>query len=261
MEMQMTLDLIQSFLNYLAENGYSETTRRTYRQRLMLLYDYLPGSKLIQENTLEEWKGALLKTELSPRTINLSLSAAGCFLRYCGLPSFQARHIPTPEKAAMPEITRQEYLRLLSAARLRGNHRSYLLVKVFGSTGIMLRDLHLLTVEGVSAGVFRTPEGIVHIPECLRLELADYAQQRHIWSGPLFVTGNGIPLDRSNVAGHIQRLGEYAQVPPEKATPSCLRKLYLTTMDGILDALFPLAERSHEHLLEQEQRVYGWAGN
>lgn len=258
MEIQMTQELIQAYLDTLAETGHSAATVDTYRQRLTQLFAYLPGAKWIRDRTIEDWKEVLLEKGCAARTVNLSLSAANGFLRFCEKPMLQAKQIPKPEKTIPPELTRQEYLRLLSAARLLGNQRSYLLVKVFGTTGLMLRDLSLLTAEAVRAGTFRTSDRIIHLPECLRTELADYARQRYIRSGALFVTKRGIPLDGSNVAAHIQRLGEYAQVPPEKAVPTCLRRMYLATMDGILDTLFPLAERSHEHLLEKEQQVYGW---
>lgn len=258
MEIQMTQELIQAYLDTLAETGHSAATIDTYRQRLAQLYAYLPDEKWIRENTIEDWKNMLLEKGCAARTVNLSLSAANSFLRFCEKPTLQAKRLPKPEKTIPPELTRQEYLRLLSAARLLGNQRSYLLVKVFGTTGLMLRDLSLLTAEAVRAGTFQTSDRIIHLPECLRIELTDYARQQHICSGPLFVSRCGSPMDGSNVAACIQRLGEYAQVPPEKAVPTCLRRMYLATMDGILDTLFPLAEQSHEYLLEKEQLVYGW---
>ena len=161
-----------------------------------------------------------------------------------------------------PELTRNEYLRLLSAARHLNKERTYLLVKVFTTVNITVLELPRLTVEAVRGDqVEFTANGVRYlaaIPSCLRDELLDYARRSCITSGPIFVTRTGKPLGRTAVTAYIQSLAQTARVAPEKCNPRCLHKLYQSTMDGIEAAVRVLAEQSHERLLEQEQLLVGW---
>ena len=161
-----------------------------------------------------------------------------------------------------PELTRSEYLRLLSAARHLNKERTYLLVKVFTTVNITVLELPRLTVEAVRGDQAEfTANGVRYlaaIPSCLRDELLDYARRFCIASGPIFVTRTGKPLGRTAVTASIQSLAQTARVAPEKCNPRCLHKLYQSTMDGIEAAVRVLAEQSHEQLLEREQMLVGW---
>ena len=50
------------------------------------------------------------------------------------------------------ELTGNEYLRLLSAAHLLDREQTYLLVKVFGDSGLPVQELFCLTGEVAKAG-------------------------------------------------------------------------------------------------------------
>ena len=150
---------------------------------------------------------------------------------------------------------------MLEEAICEGNERAYLLTKVFACTGITVRELQYLTVETVRAGIADVPScggTRVKIPECLRLELEDYASSQGVQTGPVFVTRNGQNMSRTSVTDHIQRLATAAHIDPGKGNPRCLRKLYLITREQIRLSLMPLAEQAHEQMIDTEQFAIGW---
>lgn len=80
-------------------------------------YDYLPPDKQIVLNTLETWRQALLAEGYAPATVNTNISAANGLLDYLGRRDLQLTGQLETETAPQSELTRTEYLRLLSAAR------------------------------------------------------------------------------------------------------------------------------------------------
>lgn len=251
-------DLIEEYLESLQKSGCTAETITTYRTKLNQLYQYLPEDKCIRAGTLEAWRDALLESGYANSTINICTSAANGLMIYCGHREFQIERPLKPDRGIQPELTRNEYLRLLSTARTLGREREYLLTKMFASTGLTVHDLPCLTVEAVNAGAIRLSGAIIHIPECLRAELLDYLRREGIFSGSIFVTKSGQPLGRTSVTALIQRLCRDARVPEEKANPRCLRKLYQATQDSIQVNLSLLMEQAHDRLLETEQLVIGW---
>ena len=257
----LTPELTEAFLDSLRGKGCAEETISTYRRELAALSGFLPEDKRLRRGTLAAWRNALLEQGLAPRTANQYLAAANSLLEYCGRRELQTKPVK-PAKDIQPELTRTEYLRLLQTARVLGRERVYLLVKLFGSTGLPVQGLSRITVEAVRAGqVTVSPSGvaqIVRIPACLRGELLDYARRSGLSSGPMFRTREGRPLDRTNATEMIRALCRAAQVAEEKGTPRCLKKLYRTTMAGIQANIALLVEQTHERLLETEQLSIGW---
>lgn len=251
-------ELIAEYLDALLEKGCTPETLKTYQIKLGQLYQYLPEDKLIRADTLTQWQAALLEAGYAPRTVNICTAAANGFVGYCGHREFQVEKPLKCDYGIQPELTRNEYLRLLATARILDKQQAYLLVKLFATTGLSLNDLPRLTVEAVVCGRITLPDSILHIPECLRLELLDYIQREGIVSGPVFVTRSGLKLRRTNVTKLIQSLCRDARVPEEKATPRCLKKLYQATQASIQGNLSLLIEQAHDRLLETEQLAIGW---
>ena len=69
---------------------------------------------------------------------------------------------------------------------------------------------------------------------------------------------DGEPMSRTNVSTGIRQRCAVAKVPEEKGNPRCLRKLHLTTREGIERNIALLVEQTQERLLEQEQMTIGW---
>jgi len=251
-------ELIEEYLEYLMETGCAPDTQEAYQSKLHQLYQYLPENKCIQAGTLSQWRESLLEAGYAPRTVNVCTAAANGLMAFCGHREFQVEKQLKLQQDIQPELTRTEYLRLLSTARLLGKEREYLLIKLFGATGLTLRDLPRLTVEAVQDGKVGLPASVIRIPNCLQEELLDYIQRERIVSGPVFVTKAGNPIRRNNITRMIQGICKDARVPEEKANPRCLKKLYQATQDNIQANISLLVEQAHDHLLETEQLTIGW---
>lgn len=262
-EVPLTSETIDGYLDYLHSLGRVKGTIESYRRKLWRLYRSLPeGGKSVRQETLPRWREQLSEEGFSAAAINQFVVAANGYLEYMGAREFQVTDKLTSTEDPQPELTRSEYLRLLSAACTLGREQVYLLVKVFGNSDLPVQELARLTVEAAQAGGLsisysRTQE-VIRFPKSICRELLDYAGRRGIRSGPLFLTRNGKAMDRTNVTQSIRRLSAVAQVPEEKANPRCLRKLYQTTRESIERSIALLVERAQDKLLEEEQMTVGW---
>ena len=256
----VTPELIEGFLETLAERGKTPNTLKTYTYDLKRLYQRLPDDKRIAAGTLREIKASMLENGFALRSVNRFSSCVNSLLQWCDRPELKdsTYTLPKREDDIQPELTRQEYLRLLSAAKHMGKEKTYLLTKVFALTGLNIEDLPLLTAENIRMGQVETKWTTVKIPPSLRPELLSFARKEGITSGPVFITRNDRNLSRSAVNRMLKALSRTARVQPEKVNPQCLQRLYQATMTGIRDTYEPMVERSYELMLEKEQRLAGW---
>ncbi len=256
---KLTPELIDSFLMNLHNRGRTPETQNLYRQKLEQLYEVLPEDKLIFPGTLQEIRESLQQQGMSNGTINLFFSAANNLLDHCGHRELQLHRALDQQSPIPPELTRTEYLRLLSTARMLEKERPYLLTKLFVNTGLYIRELPFVTVETVKEGRMMIPErGPVHISHCLCEELLEYCQRIGVTTGEIFITSGGKSLSRSAVNREIKTLANDAQVQSEKCNPLSLRRLYLKTQETIQSSLLLLMEQSHDRMMETEQMRIGW---
>ena len=247
---------LETYLDNLSQQGRGRDTLATYRRNVHALYDELPEDKTVRPGTLDRWREALLEGGYSPRTVNVRISVANSLMAFLGRRDLQSMGTLDGSQS-QPELTRTEYLRLLSTARALGKERLYLLVKLFGSTDLALTDLPRLTVAAVKEG-----RGLpVPLPGFLRRELLDYARAQGIASGPLFQSRNGKPLRRTAVTDGMKQLCRDARVAEEKANPRCLKRLWQATQDSVRAQLDILVEQACARLLETEQLSIGWDDN
>ena len=254
---------IEVFLDALCARGCVGGTVEVYRRGLAHLYKTLPEDKAIRQGTLSNWKNQLIQEGYAARTVNTFLSAADVYLEESGARAYQISERLKPEEdAAQPELTRNEYLRLLGTARALGRERVYLLVKLFATTGLPLQELTKVTVEAVREGVAIAEsngvEQTIYFPDFLQGELLAYIRRKGILSGPVFLTRSGEPMSRTNVSTGIRQLCTAAQVPEEKGNPRCLRKLYLSARAEIEATVVQLIEQAVQTQLEAEQAIIGW---
>ncbi len=259
----LTPETIDSYLEYLRGIGRSQGTIDNYSRKLRRLYRNLPeGGKVVGRETLPQWREELAGDGFSAAAINQVMIAANGYLEYQDAREFQVIDKLNESSAPQPELTRSEYLRLLSAARILGRKQVYLMVKVFGNSDLPVQELKNLTVEAARAGMvsvsYNYSKEIIRFPGSLCRELLEYAQSQGIRSGPIFLTRSGKTIDRTNVTLAIRRLCATAQVSEEKGNPRCLRKLYQVTREDIERNIALLVEQAQERLLEDEQLTVGW---
>jgi len=236
----------------------SEATVDLYQRNLFRLCRFLPDDKRVHLQTLKSIRKQMLTNGYAASTVNSFTASVNGFFEFYGCREYQVFGTLKCEKEEQPEITRAEYLSLLSVARLHGRERTYLLVKVIASTGVMLSQLPKITIETVQSGQICLQGNTIRIPSALRRELLGYADRHMLQTGAIFVTRTGHEVDRSNINREIRNLASEAGVEPEKCTALSLRKLYQTTQENIRSRIEMLVQQDTERLIEQEQYRYGW---
>ena len=253
----LTDELELRFLENLREHGRAKDTISVYRRNLSKLRKSLPEDSNLTPTFLSNWQSELLDQGYSPGTVNSCTATVNRLLEFAGRRDLQAGQLPLNEGTLLPELTRNEYLRLLQTAKLLGKRQTYLLVLMFGTMDLPLHALARVTVEAVREGWVFAPQRL-RVPPCLRAELLAYAGERGIGSGPVFCTRYGKLMDRGNINVRLQSLSRDARVSPEKCNPRCLRKLCVATQEGIRASLELLIEQAYDRLLETEALTVGW---
>ena len=114
------------------------------------------------------------------------------------------------------------------------------------ATGIRVSELRFITVESLQdrqakvalKGKIRT----IILPKNLCRQLKKYIRERNIKSGPIFITRNGNPLDRSNICHEMKALSKMSGVSKGKIFPHNLRHLFACVYYQIEKDLFRLAD-------------------
>ena len=178
---RITPEGIERFLSVCRAEGRVEGTLKWYRRGLERLYKDLAEDKTVRHGTLERWRESLLKAGYAASTINSFLSVSNAYLDFVGHREYQLASQLKQEAEVQPELTRTEYLRLLQTARALNRERVYLLVKLFGTTGLTVQELEKVTVEAVREGKltiqFNRNKQMLRIPEGLQKESLDYAKR------------------------------------------------------------------------------------
>ena len=144
----LTSEKIEEYLNNLATKGRVPGTIDGYRRGMWRLYHELPeGDKVIRSNTLRQWREHLMEEGYSATAVNVFIVAANGYLDFVHARDLQITDKLKVPKELQPELTRREYLQLLSTARALERERVYLLIKVFGNTNLTVHKISLLTVE------------------------------------------------------------------------------------------------------------------
>lgn len=124
--------------------------------------------------------------------------------------------------------------------------RLWLLMQTICSTGIRVSELCHVTVETVRRGRAeincKGKRRVVFLPQELCLMLRKYTKEQKIKSGPIFITKNGNPLNRSNIWTDMKRLCREAGVSEKKVFPHNLRHLFARTYYAMQKDIVRLAD-------------------
>ena len=258
----LTRSDIDLYLQDVASRGCKQGTLENYRRSLLNFFDWLPEGKQVSREKVYEYQEYLIGKYTS-RTVNMKMTAINGILGFLDLREYQSTvKASVDDTAIQPELSRNEYLRMLSAAKAIGDERLYLIIKLFGTTGIAVQEFDKVTVEAVRSGTIVTFPNrnrlALRIPACVQSELLEYAKEKGIKSGPIFLTKEGRPLGRTTLSNMVPHIARYAKVEENKCTPRCLQKLYAETWDTIKSNVNVMLQMTYDELLEQEQVIYGW---
>lgn len=253
---------IDLYLQDVASRGCKQGTLENYRRSLLNFFDWLPEGKQVSREKVYEYQEYLIGKYIS-RTVNMKMTAINGILGFLDLREYQSTvKASVDDTAIQPELSRNEYLRMLSAAKAIGDERLYLIIKLFGTTGIAVQEFDKVTVEAVRSGTIVTflnrNRLALRIPACVQSELLEYAKEKGVKSGSIFLTREGRPLGRTTLSNMVPHIARYAKVEENKCTPRCLQKLYAETWDTIKSNVNVMLQMTYDKLLEQEQVIYGW---
>ena len=258
----LTRSDIDLYLQDVASRGCKQGTLENYRRSLLNFFDWLPEGKQVSREKVYEYQEYLIGKYTS-RTVNMKMTAINGILGFLDLREYQSTvKASVDDTAIQPELSRNEYLRMLSAAKAIGDERLYLIIKLFGTTGIAVQEFDKVTVEAVRSGTIVTFPNrnrlALRIPACVQSELLEYAKEKGVKSGSIFLTREGRPLGRTTLSNMVPHIARYAKVEENKCTPRCLQKLYAETWDTIKSNVNVMLQMTYDKLLEQEQVIYGW---
>ena len=258
--MTITTDQLTQFRALLKNEEKSAATMNKYLRDIQRFALWL-GDTPLERDAMLDYKADLMR-HYAAGSVNSILAALNRFLRMIAREDCRVHRLRIQYQAYSPEereITAQEYADLVRTARETGRARLALVLQTICSTGIRISELQYITVE-----TLRHRRATVHnkgkireilLPRQLCAELKGWAKAAHIRSGPIFVTRNGLPLDRSNVWSQMKGLCTAAQVDPSKVFPHNLRHLFARTFYRMEKDLSRLADLLG-HSSIQTTRIY-----
>ncbi len=243
----VTEDMVEKFRLYLYEKENSANTIEKY------VRDVLKFIKYVGNRSIEKADVLIYKKELcgsyAPKSVNSMLSSVNAFFTMLGWYEMKVKTLKIQRRIFADkerELTKTEYERLLAAARKRHNERLYYLIQTIGSTGIRISELRYISVEAVRSGCAdidcKGKIRQVFLPKRLCKLLKAYIKNRNIKKGPVFVSKNGKPLDRSNIWKMLKSLCDEAQVSPQKVFPHNFRHLFARTYYSLQKDIVRLAD-------------------
>lgn len=244
----LTENRIADFSAYLRSEEKSENTVEKYLRDVQAFAEYLGGAEITKGKVIA-YKSRLLAENYAVRSINSMLASLNSLFSFLGWSDCKVKSIKLQRQIYCPEekeLTKAEYMRLVNAAKQKGNERLNLILQTICGTGIRVSELQYITVEAAKRGEavvsLKGKTRTVFIVKELQKKLLRYAAEQNIQSGAIFITRTGKPMSRTNIWREMKGLCEQAEVNPQKVFPHNLRHLFARVFYGIEKDLAKLAD-------------------
>ena len=242
----LTYCQIQKFSDYLVREEKSKATCEKYIRDVHAFWMFA-GNKQVTKELVVAWKKELRERGYAVRSINSMLASVNSFLGFLGWIDCKVKNIRLQQQtycAEEKELTKTEYLRLLEVSK--ANEQLNLVIQTICGTGIRVSELRYFTVEAVRRGEItvncKGKTRTILVPGKLKKLLLNYAKQKRIANGVMFIGKSGKPLDRSSIWRQMKQLCKAAGVKESKVFPHNLRKLFARTFYGIEKDIAKLAD-------------------
>ena len=224
--------LTKDFRHHLAREERSDSTIEKYVKEILRFAQWMKGLPVTKEAVFR-WKEYLLKEKFAPATVNVRLAALNSFFDFCGWQDCRVKSLKLQKKMfrdSSRELSREEYERLLKAARDTGKDNLMLIIETICSTGIRVSEIKYITVESVGDGkaeiFLKGKIRTILIPNKLCRKLRKFAQKNKITSGEIFLSERGRPIDRRTIWAAMKSICHEAGVESSKVFPHNLRHLF-----------------------------------
>ena len=244
----MTTEQLHSFRAYLRDEERSAATVEKYLCEVTQFAAWLNNTE-VTKSAVAEWKEHLLSEGYEPSTVNGKLTALDRFFDFMGWSDCKVKHLKLQRKLFRDdsrELTREEYERLIAAAKESGRERLALLMESICGTGIRVSEVQYLTVKAARAGKaeirLKGKVRTILIPGKLCKKLLKYAKKQKIASGEIFLTRGGKSLSRKQIWAEMKALCKKTGVAPGKVFPHNLRHLFARTFYRVCRDVAKLAD-------------------
>ncbi len=228
----LTSETIKHFKKHLHEEEKCENTIQKYLRDVRTFAAFLSGEQTTKE-TIIAYKDKLLSENYAVRSINSMLASLNSLFAFLGWEECKVKSIKFQRQIYCPEekeLTKAEYVRLVHAAKQKGNERLSLILQTICGTGIRVSELQYITVEAVKSGKaavsLKGKIRSVFLVKKLQKKLLRYAAEQKIQTGAIFITRTGKPMNRTNIWREMKELCKLAKVDPQKVFPHNLRHLF-----------------------------------
>lgn len=239
--------LIVNYKNHLIYEEKSLATITKYIRDIEKFYQYADKKEVTKE-LVKLYKEELMKS-YKPTSINSMLAALNQFFEYNGWLECKIKELKIQKRVFLEEskeLSKDEYKRLVNAARKQKNERLYVLLQAICSTGIRVSEHRYITVQALKDGYAQIyNKGKVReifFSDDLKRILLKYCHKNKIENGAIFVTRSGRPLDRSNIWKAMKDLCDDAKVERSKVYPHNLRHLFAVTYYNLKKDIARLAD-------------------
>lgn len=246
-------DLIKAKDVFLADQQEDEKSKNTlihYSHVLNVFIENMPDE--ISKLNIINFKGNMIEQGMKPSTINNYIVIINKFMKFIELmevgdfskkklkkhisDNYSLKAIREQEKTSLENVLEpSEFKRMLKMAKKIGQQDTYMIMKVFGYTGIRLSELKFFTLENIqekkgyievyNKGKLRQ----VPLRNDLRRELLKYAKENKIEQGYLFpgVKDKNKMLAKKTIENRIKKIcGQCRGISLEKAHPHAFRHMF-----------------------------------
>ena len=247
-KLELTEREMEKFEAYLRHDEREPATIEAYLRSLRKFAEWVDGRAVTKE-LAAEWKAELAGSGYRPVSVNAMLAAVNKFFACMGREDCKVKYLKLQRqmfRKSERELTKGEYLRLVQAAREKGNVRLELLLETICATGIRVGEVKYITVEAVQAGAaeiaLKGKIRTILMPNRLCRKLLKYAKKQKIASGEIFITQSGMGMDRKQIWAEMKRLCAAAGVERSKVFPHNLRSLFARSFYGSCHDVVRLAD-------------------
>lgn len=239
---------LEKYRIYLREKEYASATVGKYLTDVRTFLSFLGEEREITRETLLRYKEWLI-ARYAVSSVNSMLAALNRFLIYLGYERWKIKRLKVQRRifdGCQKELMKEEYFRLLKAARAKGDEQLALIMETICATGIRVSELKYFRAEFLKENVLRVRNKgkyrMIILPDRLRKRLVKFAKSKGVTSGCIFLTAGGKEKNRSGIWREMKRLAGEAGIEECKVFPHNLRHLFARTFYRMTGNLVQLAD-------------------